>query len=184
MSQDHEDRGFERIGTKVIHEGRIITVTDETYRYADGKTAHRETVRTTGAVAIVAVDDEHVWLVRQPREAIGDPDSLEVPAGRLDVEGEAPLEAAKRELAEEIGLQAAEWTFLKKYNSSVGFTNEAVTLYLAEGLSEAEGEHDSGEDERIEIVRWPLDDLGGALEATSDSKTVIGLLLLERRRRA
>jgi ADP-ribose pyrophosphatase len=183
MSPEHDDRGFEHVGTRVIHEGRIITVTDETYKYADGKTAERETVRTTGAVAIVAVDDEHVWLVRQPREAIDDPDSLEVPAGRLDVEGEAPLAAARRELAEEIGLQAGEWTFLKKYNSSVGFTNEAVTLFLAEGLRPAEGEHDSGEDERIEIVKWPLADIGGALEATTDSKTVIGLLLLERRRR-
>lgn len=180
----HDERTFEHIGTRTIHEGRILTVTDETYRYADGKTADRETVRTTGAVAIVAVDAEHVWLVRQPREAIDDPDSLEVPAGRLDVEGEAPLAAAQRELAEEIGLQAAEWTFLKTYHSSVGFANEAVRLFLAEGLSPAEGEHDSGEDERIEIVKWPLGDLDGALAATSDSKTVIGLLLLARRRAA
>lgn len=182
--EGHEDRSFERIATRTIHEGRIITVTDETYRYADGKTADREMVRTTGAVAIVAADDEHVWLVRQPREAIADPDSLEVPAGRLDVEGEEPLAAAQRELAEEIGLQAARWTHLKTYNSSVGFTNEAVRLFLAEDLGPAVGEHDSGEDERIEIVKWPLDDLAGALDATSDSKTVIGLLLLERRRRS
>lgn len=178
----HDERGFERIATREIHAGRIITVTDETYRFADGKTALREIVRTTGAVAIVAVDDEHVWLVRQPREAIDDPDSLEVPAGRLDVAGEAPLQTAQRELAEEIGLQAASWTFLKAYRSSVGFSDETVHLFLAEGLSPAEGEHDSGEDERIEIVRWPLADLDGAREATSDAKTLIGLLLLERQR--
>jgi 8-oxo-dGTP pyrophosphatase MutT (NUDIX family) len=180
----HEDRAFERVATRTIHEGRIVTVTEETYKYADGKTADREIVRTTGAVAIVAVDDEHVWLVRQPREAVGDPDSLEVPAGRLDVEGEQPPATARRELAEEIGLQAAEWTFLKAYRSSVGFTDEVVHVFLAEGLSPAEGEHDSGEDERIEIVKWPLADLDGALEAIHDSKTVIGLLLLERRRRS
>jgi ADP-ribose pyrophosphatase len=179
----HEPRDFERVATRTIHEGRIVTLTDETYKYADGKTADREIVRTTGAVAIVAVDAEHVWLVRQPREAVGDPDSLEVPAGRLDVEGEPPLETAKRELAEEIGLQAADWTFLKAYRSSVGFTDEVVHVYLAEGLSAADGDHDSGEDERIEIVRWPLADLDGALDTIHDSKTVIGLLLLERRRR-
>jgi 8-oxo-dGTP pyrophosphatase MutT (NUDIX family) len=178
-----EDRSFERIATEMIHDGRIVEVVEDTYRYADGKTAKREIVRTTGAVAIVAVDDEDVWLVRQPREAVDDPDSLELPAGRLDVDGEAPEDTAKRELAEEIGLQAANWTFLKAYRSSVGFTDETVHVFLAEGLSEAEGDHDSGEDERIEIVRWPLADLDGALEATSDSKTVIGLLLLERRRR-
>jgi ADP-ribose pyrophosphatase len=179
----HDERGFERIATRTIHEGRIITVTDETYRYADGKTADREIVRTTGAAAIVAVDDEHIWLVRQPREAIDDPDSLELPAGRLDAEGETPLESAQRELAEEIGLQASSWTFLKAYRSSVGFADETVHLFLAEGLSEAEGEHDSGEDERIEIVRWPLADVAGALDATSDAKTLLGLLLYERQRR-
>lgn len=179
----HEPRDFQRVATRTIHAGRILTLTDETYEYADGKTADREIVRTTGAVAIVAVDEEHVWLVRQPREAIGDPDSLELPAGRLDVAGEAPLQTAQRELAEEIGLQAAGWTFLKAYRSSVGFTDEVVHVFLAEGLSEAEGEHDSGEDERIEIVRWPLADLDGALAAIQDSKTLIGLLLYERRRR-
>jgi 8-oxo-dGTP pyrophosphatase MutT (NUDIX family) len=179
----HEPRDFERVATRTIHEGRIVTLTDETYKYADGKTADREIVRTTGAAAIVAVDDEHVWLVRQPREAVDDPDSLEVPAGRLDVEGEPPLETAKRELAEEIGLQASRWTPLKVYRSSVGFTDEVVHVFLAEGLSDADGDHDSGEDERIEIVKWPLADLDGALEAIQDSKTVIGLLLYERRRR-
>jgi 8-oxo-dGTP pyrophosphatase MutT (NUDIX family) len=183
MSETHEDRTFERIATEPIHQGRIITVTDETYRYADGKVADREIVRTTGAAAIVAVDDEHVWLVRQPREAIDDPDSLEIPAGRLDKDGESPEESARRELAEEIGLQAARWTPLKAYFSSVGFADEQVHLFLAEELSEAEGDNDSGEDERIEIVRWPLSELAGAIEAATDAKTVIGLLLLERLRR-
>jgi ADP-ribose pyrophosphatase len=179
----HDERAFERIAIEPIHTGRIITVTDETYRYADGKTAKREIVRTTGAAAIVPVDDEHVWLVRQPREAIDDPDSLEVPAGRLDVEGEAPLETAQRELAEEIGLRAERWTKLTSYRSSVGFADEQVHLFLAEGLSEAPGEHDSGEDERIEIVRWPLADLDAAIAAAVDAKTLIGLLMLRERRR-
>jgi ADP-ribose pyrophosphatase len=179
----HDERAFERIASRTIHEGRIIRVTDETYRYADGKTAEREIVRTTGAAAIVAVDDEHVWLVRQPREPVDDPDSLELPAGRLDVEGESPEQTARRELAEEIGLRAARWTFLRAYRSSVGFSDEVVHLFLAEDLSAAEGEHDSGEDERIEIVPWPLADLAGAIEAVGDAKTLIGLLLLERRRR-
>jgi 8-oxo-dGTP pyrophosphatase MutT (NUDIX family) len=159
-----------------------VTLTNETYRYADGKTAEREIVHTTDAAAIVAVDDEHIWLVRQPREPVGDPDSLELPAGRVD-EGEDPQATAQRELAEEIGLSANSWTKLKAYRSSVGMTDEVVHVFLAEGLAEAEGEHDSGEDERIELVRWPLADLAGAIEQVSDSKTLIGLLLLERRRR-
>jgi 8-oxo-dGTP pyrophosphatase MutT (NUDIX family) len=134
-----DERAFEKIATETIFDGRIIKVVEDTYRYPDGKTAPREIVRTSGAAAVVAVDDEHVWLVRQPREPVDDPDSLEVPAGRLDGDGETPLESARRELAEEIGLQAASWTPLKAYRSSVGFTDEVVHLFLAEDLSEAEG---------------------------------------------
>jgi 8-oxo-dGTP pyrophosphatase MutT (NUDIX family) len=176
------DRDFERIASETRFAGRIVTVTDDTFRYADGKTAAREIVRTTGAAAIVAVDDEQVWLVRQPREAVGDPDSLELPAGRLDKDGESPLQSAQRELAEEIGLQARRWTFLKAYRSSVGFTDEVVHLFLAEDLTTAPGEHDSGEDERIEIVRRPLAELDALIDEVSDSKTLIGLLLLARLR--
>jgi 8-oxo-dGTP pyrophosphatase MutT (NUDIX family) len=179
----HEDRAFERIASETIFDGRIIAVTNDTFRYADGKTAEREIVRTSGAAAIVAVDDEHIWLVRQPREPVDDPDSLELPAGRIDGGGEDALATAQRELAEEIGLTAERWTPLKAYRSSVGFTDEVVHVFLAEGLAEADGEHDSGEDERIEIVRWPLADLDGAIAEVSDSKTLIGLLLLERHRR-
>ncbi|HEY6759367.1 MAG TPA: NUDIX hydrolase [Baekduia sp.] len=179
----HDERTFVRVGSDLIHEGRIITVTNDHFRFPDGKVAEREIVHTSGAAAIVAVDDTHVWLVRQPREPIDDPDSLEIPAGRLDP-GEEPLTSAQRELAEEIGKAADRWTPLKMYYSSVGFTSEAVHLFLAEGLRDAEGEHDSGEDERIEIVRWPLDDLDGALAAVQDSKTLLGLLLYERLRRA
>jgi 8-oxo-dGTP pyrophosphatase MutT (NUDIX family) len=178
----HDERGFTRIASEPKFAGRIITVTNDTFRYADGKVAEREIVRTTGAVAIVAVDDEAIWLVRQPREAIDDPDSLELPAGRLDQDGETPLATAQRELAEEIGQQAARWTPLKAYRSSVGFTDELVHLFLAEDLSPAEGEHDSGEDERIEIVRWPLTQLAEALDATDDAKTLLGLLLLQAAR--
>jgi 8-oxo-dGTP pyrophosphatase MutT (NUDIX family) len=177
----HDDRAFERIASETIHEGRILTLTNETYRYADGKTAQREIVHTTGAAAVVAVDDEHIWLVRQPREPVGDPDSLELPAGRIDA-GEDPLATARRELAEEIGLTARRWTKLKAYRSSVGMTDEVVHVFLAEDLAPAEGDHDSGEDERIELVRRPVADLAAAIDEVTDSKTLIGLLLLERRR--
>jgi 8-oxo-dGTP pyrophosphatase MutT (NUDIX family) len=179
----HDERAFERIGSETVFQGRILTVTNDTFRYANGKTADREIVRTSGAVAIVALDDEHLWLVRQPREAVDDVDSLEIPAGRLDVDGEELLLAGQRELAEEIGQQAERWTHLKSYRTSVGFTDEVVHIYLAEDLSPVAGQHDSGEDERIEIVCWPLTDLDGVIDAVSDSKTLIGLLLLQARLR-
>src|SRR3954451_12015697 len=150
----HEQRDLEGIATETAFDGRIVKVTIDTYRYADGKTGEREIARTSDAAAIVAVDDEHVWLVRQPREAVDDPDSLELPAGRLDKDGESALETAQRELAEEIGKRADRWEALTVYRSSVGFTDETVHLFLAEDIIDAEGEHDSGEMERIEIVRW------------------------------
>jgi 8-oxo-dGTP pyrophosphatase MutT (NUDIX family) len=179
----HEERDFERVGDRVAFKGRIVEVHIETYKYADGSTAEREVARTSDAAAVVAVDDEHVWLVRQPREAVDDPDSLEIPAGRLDKDGESPLETAKRELAEEIGMEADRWQELTAYRSSVGLTDETVHVFLAEGVRETAHAHDSGEMERIEIVPWPLDRLGDAIEQVSDAKTLIGLLLLERRRR-
>ncbi|HEU4977076.1 MAG TPA: NUDIX hydrolase [Baekduia sp.] len=180
----HEERDFERVGGRVAYDGRIVQVHVDTYEYADGSTSEREIARTSDAAAIVAVDGEHVWLVRQPREAIDDPDSLEVPAGRLDQQGESALETAQRELAEEIGMVSDRWTELTSYRSSVGFTDETVHVFLAEDIRPSDEEHDSGEMERIEIVPWPLDRLDDAIEQVSDSKTLIGLLLLERRRRA
>ena len=173
---------FQRTSAEEVYAGKIFSVWRETYRYADDAEETREIVRHPGAVGIVAHDDEVVWLVRQPREAVGVPDLLEIPAGKLDEVGEEPLQTAQRELAEEIGKQADHWQELKAYHSSVGFTDEKVHVFLAEGVRDADGEHDSGEDERIEIVPWPLGRLGEAIDAATDSKTLIGLLLLERRR--
>ena len=178
MSAD--DRRFERTGSRTIYEGRIVTLVVETYRFADGAEVEREIIRHQGAVAVVAHDDAHLYLVRQPREAIDDPDFLEIPAGRLDQAGEAPLEAAQRELAEEIGKAASRWERITSYISSAGMSDEVVHVFHATGLSDRSAESD--ENERIEIVRWPLDDVAGALAATRDAKSIIGLqwLLLDR----
>jgi 8-oxo-dGTP pyrophosphatase MutT (NUDIX family) len=174
------DRRFERIAHRTIHEGRIFTVVEERFRFADGKEADREIVRHPGAVGMVAHDGEHVFLVRQPREAVGDPDFLEIPAGKLDVRDEPPLETGKRELAEEIGKAAEHWEPLGSFITSVGILDEEVHLFLATGLHDVD-RPEVEEDERIEVVAWPLADLDGAIEATRDSKTLIGLLELQRR---
>lgn len=171
---------YERIDSEVIWSGKIITVGIERFRHEDGQDATREKVWHPGAVAILAVDDEHVWLTRQPREVAGLTDSLEVPAGKLDVEGEAPLAAAKRELAEEIGQAAADWSELTSFYTSAGFSDERITLYLARGLSDA-GEAAADESERIEIVRWPLGELDTAIDQCDDAKSLIALLWLAAR---
>ena len=171
---------FERVDSKTAWKGRILEVRIERFRHDDGQDAEREVIAHPGAVGVVAYDDEHVWLVRQPREAAGEQALLEVPAGKLDVDDEPPLATAKRELAEEIGKAAAEWREVASFYTSPGFTNERVTVYAATGRSEAEAEAD--EEERIEIVPWPLDRLEEAIADCHDSKSLIGLLWLARER--
>jgi 8-oxo-dGTP pyrophosphatase MutT (NUDIX family) len=170
---------FEALGGETVYSGRIVDVRIERFRHADGEEVSREIVRHRGAVAILAHDDEHVWLVRQPREAVGVPDLLELPAGRLDVDGEAPLDAARRELAEEIGRGARTWEPIVTYYTGAGFTDERVHLFYATELYDAHAHSD--EVERIELVPWPLAELARAIEQCVDAKTLIGLLWLTRR---
>ena len=150
---------FEQTASETVWTGRIGTVRVERYRHADGEEVVREVVGHPGAVAIAAHDGTHVWLVRQPREIVGERALLEVPAGKLDEDGEDPLEAAKRELAEEVGKAAGAWERMKVIYTSPGFT-----------------------DERIEIVAWPLARLDDAIAATEDAKSLVALLLLRARR--
>jgi 8-oxo-dGTP pyrophosphatase MutT (NUDIX family) len=173
------DNSFEALGGETLYDGNIVQVRIERFRHADGEVVTREIVRHQGAVAVVAHDDEHVWLVRQPREAVDEPALLEIPAGRLDVAGEQPLAAAQRELAEEIGRGARSWEPIVVYYTGAGFTDERVHLFCATELYESRAE--SGENERIEIVRWPLRRLDDALSECRDAKTLIGLLWLARR---
>jgi ADP-ribose pyrophosphatase len=170
---------FTPLGGETVYEGRIVEVRIERFRHADGEEVSREIVRHRGAVGMLAHDERQVWLVRQPREAVGSEGLLEIPAGRLDVEGEEPLAAAQRELAEEVGFGAASWQPILSYYTSAGFTDERVHLFSATGLHERTA--DSGELERIEIVPWPLARLGEAIDECEDAKTLIALMWLARR---
>jgi 8-oxo-dGTP pyrophosphatase MutT (NUDIX family) len=172
---------FEQIDSETVWSGRIGTVRVERYRHADGEEVVREVVGHPGAVAIVAHDEEHLWLVRQPREVCGERALLEVPAGKLDVDGEPPLETAKRELAEEVGKAAGRWEPLKAIYTSPGFTDERIEVFLATELRDVP-RPDVEEDERIEVVAWPLARLDEAIAACEDAKSLVGLLLLRARR--
>jgi len=176
--------GFERIASDTVYEGKIVTVYKDTVRYDDdGEEAEREYVGHPGSVAMVAHDGKQVFLVNQPREPVGEQQVLELPAGKLDVDGEEPLACAKRELAEEIGKSASEWELMKgPYYASVGFTNEKIWIYLATGLEDAEAEAD--ENERIEIEAVPLAQLDELIDRVVDAKTLIGLMLLRTRLQA
>jgi 8-oxo-dGTP pyrophosphatase MutT (NUDIX family) len=167
---------MERIGGEVVWEGRIGKVRVDRFRYEDGEEAEREIVEHPGAVGVVAHDGESLYLVRQPREPVNDPALLELPAGKLDEEGEAPLDTAKRELAEEIGKGARSWQHITSFFTSPGFTDEECHLFIATELYDEDA--DAEENERIEIVELPLSDLDKVIRECRDSKTLVGLLWL------
>jgi 8-oxo-dGTP pyrophosphatase MutT (NUDIX family) len=168
---------FERIGVDEVWSGRIANVRVETWRLDDGEEVEREVVGHPGAVAVVAHDGEQLYLVRQPREPVAEPRLLELPAGKLDKEGEDPLATAKRELAEEIGKGARTWQHLTTFYISPGFSDEEMHLYLATDLYDEHAEAD--ENERIEIETVPLTQLDEVIRECADSKSLVGLLWLK-----
>lgn len=175
-----ETQRFTATGEDVIFEGRVIRAGTQYFRYEDGTEVRRDRVWHPGAVGIVAVDGECVWLVRQPREVVGLTDSLEIPAGKRDVHGEPPLRTAQRELAEEVGLEAGSWREITGFYTSLGFADEFILLYEARDLRAAGTVEHPDEDERIEVIRWPLDEIDQAIAETRDSKTMIALHWLAR----
>ena len=166
---------MERIESTKVHDGAVVSLRVERFRHADGGIVEREIVGHPAVAAIVAHDDSHVFLVRQPREAAGERSLLEIPAGAVD-EGEDAAGCARRELAEEIGKQAGRWRELRRFYTSPGFATEEVHLFWATDLRDSGTEADPAE--RIEIVRHPLAELDGAIESVRDAKSLIGLLLL------
>lgn len=175
---------FERVATEKIFEGKFFDVERGTFRHEDGTEVKRENVTHPGAVGVIVLDGDQLWFVRQPREAVGIPDLLEIVAGKLDVEGEDPLESAKRELAEEIGKQASQWESLGSFFTTPGFTNEEIHLFLAQGISDVDERPEVEEDERIDVEIRPLADLDAILATNKDSKTLIALYRFRDRLRA
>jgi ADP-ribose pyrophosphatase len=140
--------------TRDIHVGRVMAVRADQVEMPGGRAATREVVEHDGAVAIAALDaDDRLMLVHQYRHAVGRR-LWELPAGLLDMAGEDPLAAAKRELAEEAGLAASEWSVLIDVLPSPGLSDESVRAYLARGLTEID-RPELGDDEESEMeLRW------------------------------
>ena len=171
---------MELLDSKTTYEGFAANVAVKRYRRAGGTEVERQVIEHPGSVAILAHDEEVVYVVRQPREAVEEDALIEIPAGTLDVEAESELECGKRELAEEVGLAAENWSLLKAVYPSPGFVSERATIFEATGLSAAD--RDPDEDEEIEIVRWPLADLDALIAAVEDATTLVALLMLKARR--
>ena len=172
---DLRDEPFqpEVLRSDLAYEGAVWNVRDDRVRYGDGE-IRRQYVAHTGAVAIVALDDAgRVLLIQQYRHPIRHRD-WELPAGLLDVAGEEPLEAARRELAEEADLVAAHWEPLVSSWTTPGGNDELIHVFLASGVSAAQDAH-AREDEEADIrVEWvPLD---AAVAAVLDGRMRNGIL--------
>ena len=170
----------EVVASRQIYRGKILGLRVDSVRMSDGTVAEREIVDHPGAVVIVALDEAgEVVLVNQYRHPVGRRLD-ELPAGLLDVDGEPPLAAAQRELAEEAGLAAADWHVLLDLHSSPGFSDEAVRVYLARGLRPAASTGFAPEHEELtmSVRRVPLAEAVRMAEAgeLTNSSAVAGVL--------
>jgi len=166
------------VSSDVVFDGKVWDVRRETFTLGDGDIT-REFMDHTGAVAILALDDEdRVCLIRQYRHPIKARE-WELPAGLMDVSGEDALIGAQRELAEEVDLVAAEWNVLVDFQTSPGGSNEALRIYLARGLSDADEIFDRTEEEAELEKTWvSLEEIVDAVLArdVQNSILVIGAL--------
>ena len=162
---------------KVVYPGLIIRLEHWDVTLPDGTQCVREVACHIGASAVVALDeDNNLILVRQQRIAIGRI-TVEIPAGKLDAPDEDPLVCAKRELSEETGMTADHWEKLTVLDTTPGFCNEHIHIYLARGLHA--GSRHPDEDEFVDVIRMPLPEayarvMSGDLH---DGKTCLGILM-------
>jgi 8-oxo-dGTP pyrophosphatase MutT (NUDIX family) len=151
------EHDFQVAFTEDVHIGRVLGLRVDGVVMPGGAIARREVVEHLGAVAVVALDDGGaVTLIHQYRHPLGRR-LWELPAGLLDVDGEAPVDTARRELAEEAGLSAKRWDLLIDTAASPGFTDEVVRVFLARDLSEVDrGEFVEDEEADLVVHRIPL----------------------------
>ncbi len=173
---------FEPIDESLVHEGPVVSVYQGRFRAPDGQILIREIVRHPGAVTVVPVIGNDAVMVRQYRAAI-DVHLLEIPAGKRDVAGEAPIDTAARELQEEVGLRAGELTLLCEFHNTPGFCDEYSYCVLATDCTPVSADRQGVEEQQMTIERVALADVidliaGGEIV---DAKSIIGLMLARER---
>jgi 8-oxo-dGTP pyrophosphatase MutT (NUDIX family) len=173
---------FTLLGRRFVARGSFLTFQRAYYLAADGRWTARDIIHHPGSAAIVPWDGTRVHLVRQYRAPLQSP-LLELPAGKLDVSGEAPADSARRECEEELGLRPARVTLLHVAYTSPGFTDELTWVYLAEDLTEVPPAPQGIEEAAAAAVALTLDEARALLDDGSlrDAKTILGLQALLRR---
>ncbi len=174
---------FRIVGERPAWQGRRISVAVVEVEGPDGARFEREIVHHPGAVAMVPLhEDGTITLVHQFRVAVGDA-MWEIPAGMRDVADEPTEETAQRELAEEVGLRAGRLEYMARFHNSVGFSDEAVVIYMATELSVVPDDRQADEEQHMRVERLPFDTALAMVDdgRITDAKTVIALLTLARR---
>lgn len=172
--------GERKIASEEIFQGFILHVQKDTVGLPDGNTASREVIRHIGAVCVIPVtEDNQVIMERQYRYPI-DRVIWEIPAGKLDAADEHWLDAAKRELREETGYTADEWTMIGEFYGAPAYSDERIGMFLARGLHRGERHLDA--DEYLDVVKVPLKDLVADVMngVISDAKTQVAILKAAR----
>ena len=163
---------YRTVASREVFDGNIVRLRVDTLTMPGGGTADREIAGHDDAVAVIALDGrDRITLVRQYRHAVGER-LLELPAGLCDVEGEEPLDTARRELVEETGLEADSWRPVISIVPSPGFCTERVHVYLATGLREVARPEARHEEADMEIERMPFAE---AVDAVLDGRIVNGI---------
>lgn len=176
---------LEQVAARTLAEGAFFHLEEVTLRSSDGSEVVRDILRHPGGVAVLPVDGDNVWLIRQHRAALGR-EVDEIPAGKLDP-GDADLEsAARRELAEELGAEADSLIHLTTLAPSPGYTDEIIEIFVAEGLSFGERRPDGHEEQEATVFSLPLADLVDRVGRGKviDAKTQVAALLWTRRQQA
>lgn len=182
MAEQNQTPALEEqlLSREIVYKGVIVQLEHWQVTLPNGKTALREVAVHPGASAVVALDDEdNIILVRQQRIAV-DRVTTEIPAGKFDHVGEDPLECAQRELSEETGLTADSWEKLTVLETTVGFCNERIHMFLARGLH-AGADHPD-EDEFVAVEKRPLREMVelAMRGEIRDAKTLTGILMAAR----
>lgn len=162
-----------------IYDGKILSLRVDTVELPDKKYSKREIVDHKKGVGIIAFDGEDsLYLVKQYRISI-DTYTLEIPAGLVEA-NELPIDAAKRELQEEIGFYPEDIEYLFDMHASPGFTNDKLSFFISKDLKESKLEEDS--DEFLEIKSYKIDDLYNMIQngEITDAKTIIGIMYAMR----
>ena len=168
----------EIVRSDVVFDGRVWDIRRDTF-LLEGDKITREYMDHTGAVAVLALDErERVLLIKQYRHPVRMRD-WELPAGLLDIRGEAPLVAAQRELAEEADLVAETWDLLAEFMTSPGGSNEVLRVYLARGVSAAPETFARTEEEAGIELRWvPLDDVVDGVLSRDVQNSILAIAAL------